>query len=241
MDPVNHDELWKWYKKKYPAKKKNFKDRTDKDINNDGKVDSSDEYLHKRRQAVSKAIGKIKEAAETLDEVSTEKLRDYASAALQDKNKAKADKRLKYAGKAMQTVADRDVKAAHDRKYNKMEEVDLDEAAKTNLDDYYMDVAKAFNKENPKLKLSGLGWTKKGMIAVKDMNGDEWEYNPRTRKLTLMTEAKVKPGHNAAVMARNIAKVSAVIKKRDDEPETLQSDDTPLRTKIARFRHQELS
>ena len=63
-----------------------------------------------------------------LSEVSTEKLRDYASAALQDKNKAKADKRWKYAGKAMQTVADREVKAAHARKYNKMEEVDLDEA-----------------------------------------------------------------------------------------------------------------
>lgn len=35
----------------------------DKDINNDGKVNSSDEYLHKRRQAVSKAIGKLKEEA----------------------------------------------------------------------------------------------------------------------------------------------------------------------------------
>ncbi len=35
----------------------------DKDINNDGKVNSSDEYLHKRRQAVSKALGKLKEAA----------------------------------------------------------------------------------------------------------------------------------------------------------------------------------
>jgi hypothetical protein len=119
MDPVNSKAL-----------KGKFKDRADKDIDNDGDVDSSDEYLHKRRKAISKAIGKIKEAAETLDEVSTEKLRDYASAALQDKNKAKADKRWKYAGKAMQTVADREVKAAHDRKYNKMEEVELDEAEK---------------------------------------------------------------------------------------------------------------
>ena len=37
---------------------KKFKDRKDKDIDNDGDVDSSDEYLHKRRQAVSKAIKK---------------------------------------------------------------------------------------------------------------------------------------------------------------------------------------
>lgn len=35
----------------------------DKDINNDGKVNSSDEYLHNRRQAVSKAISKLKEEA----------------------------------------------------------------------------------------------------------------------------------------------------------------------------------
>ena len=35
-----------------------FKDRKDKDIDNDGDVDDSDEYLHKRRQAISKAIKK---------------------------------------------------------------------------------------------------------------------------------------------------------------------------------------
>ena len=38
------------------AVKKKFDDRTDKDIDNDGDVDSSDKYLHKRRKAVSKAI-----------------------------------------------------------------------------------------------------------------------------------------------------------------------------------------
>ena len=46
-DPVNKDEL-----------KGKHKDRKDQDIDNDGDVDSSDEYLHKRRQAVSKAISK---------------------------------------------------------------------------------------------------------------------------------------------------------------------------------------
>ena len=40
------------------AVKKKFKDRIDKDIDNDGDVDSSDKYLHKRRKAVSKAIKK---------------------------------------------------------------------------------------------------------------------------------------------------------------------------------------
>ena len=40
------------------AVKKKFDDRIDKDIDNDGDVDSSDKYLHKRRKAVSKAIKK---------------------------------------------------------------------------------------------------------------------------------------------------------------------------------------
>ena len=39
------------------AVKKKFKDRKDKDIDNDGDVDSSDEFLHKRRKAISKAMG----------------------------------------------------------------------------------------------------------------------------------------------------------------------------------------
>lgn len=40
------------------AVKKKFKDRKDKDIDNDGDVDDSDEYLHKRRKAISKAVSK---------------------------------------------------------------------------------------------------------------------------------------------------------------------------------------
>ena len=52
LDPVNKD-----------AVKKKFDDRKDKDIDNDGDVDSSDKFLHKRRKAVSKSI-----ANEELDE-----------------------------------------------------------------------------------------------------------------------------------------------------------------------------
>ena len=40
------------------ALKKKFKDRKDKDIDNDGDVDKSDEYLDNRRKTVSKAIDK---------------------------------------------------------------------------------------------------------------------------------------------------------------------------------------
>jgi hypothetical protein len=35
-----------------------FEDREDKDIDNDGDTDDSDEYLHKKRQAITKAMGK---------------------------------------------------------------------------------------------------------------------------------------------------------------------------------------
>ena len=40
------------------AVKKKFDDRKDKDIDNDGDTDSSDEFLHKKRKAISKAISK---------------------------------------------------------------------------------------------------------------------------------------------------------------------------------------
>lgn len=40
------------------AVKKDFEDRKDKDIDNDGEVDSTDKYLHKKRKAISKSVDK---------------------------------------------------------------------------------------------------------------------------------------------------------------------------------------
>ena len=57
LDPVNDKE-----------NDKKFKDRTDKDIDNDGDVDSSDEYLHKRRKATDDAIDGGKIPAKTVKE-----------------------------------------------------------------------------------------------------------------------------------------------------------------------------
>jgi len=49
--------------------------KADADINNDGKVDGSDKYLHARRKAIGKALRK--EEAEELDEISRDLARRY--------------------------------------------------------------------------------------------------------------------------------------------------------------------
>ena len=46
------------------AAKKKFKDRKDKDIDNDGDVDDSDKFLHKRRKAIGKAMAKDEQNGE---------------------------------------------------------------------------------------------------------------------------------------------------------------------------------
>jgi len=89
MDPVDKK-----------AVKKDYDDREDKDIDNDGDTDSSDRYLHKRRKAVTKAVhgGKGKAEVETdvqekskykedveLDELSKKKLGQYVKKASNDK------------------------------------------------------------------------------------------------------------------------------------------------------------
>lgn len=70
------------------AIKKKFADRKDKDIDNDGDVDSSDKYLHKRRQTVSKAIKK-----------------EYVEKEGKNRRVAEGDKRLK-ANQKEESVAD---------------------------------------------------------------------------------------------------------------------------------------
>ena len=85
LDPVNPK-----------AVKKKFADRKDKDIDNDGDVDSSDKYLHKRRKAVSKAIkGEAKK--EKKDDIEINPKMDDMREKVQipDKMKKKMDKIVK--------------------------------------------------------------------------------------------------------------------------------------------------
>jgi hypothetical protein len=53
-----------------------FEDRDDKDIDNDGDVDDSDEFLHKKRQAITKAVKSTKEG---LDKRPVKKLKDIGN------------------------------------------------------------------------------------------------------------------------------------------------------------------
>ena len=67
------DDHPEYPKKKYVDEKLDPVGQEDKDIDNDGDVDKSDKYLHKRRKAISKAMGKrLKEERASLSEVMTD-------------------------------------------------------------------------------------------------------------------------------------------------------------------------
>ena len=98
------------------AVKKKFADRKDKDIDNDGDVDDSDKFLHKRRKAVSKAMqgeSVIKNVAETVmqmwDEAakkteSQDMEQDKDGDGMDDDQKAKKTKEKTDSGKDMTPV-----------------------------------------------------------------------------------------------------------------------------------------
>ena len=98
------------------AVKKKFKDRKDKDIDNDGDVDDSDKFLHKRRKAVSKAMkgeSVIRNVAETVmqmwvDEAKKNEAQDMEQDkdgdGMDDDQKAKKTKEKTDSGKEMTPV-----------------------------------------------------------------------------------------------------------------------------------------
>ena len=99
------------------AVKKKFKDRKDKDIDNDGDVDDSDRFLHKRRKAISKSMkgeSVIKNVANTVmqmwvDEAkkkteSQDMEQDKDGDGMDDDQKAKKTKEKTDSGKEMTPV-----------------------------------------------------------------------------------------------------------------------------------------
>ena len=125
------------------AVKKKFDDRKDKDIDNDGDVDSSDKFLHKRRKAISKAMSKdegnkftgalnaARDKGEKTFVVSgkTYNVEDYQKEELDDKDKESVKDVVKGLKKAVKThqgqVASltKDIKDEVDVKEGKMKEL----------------------------------------------------------------------------------------------------------------------
>ena len=120
------------------AVKKKFKDRKDKDIDNDGDVDASDKYLHKRRKAVSKAVSK-----EDMDKPMTSAERAKAMQKKADQVKKNAQSAVKKAkGLTMGEVS-----VGYKVKKGKKTDEPLDEDAK--------DVLKRMRQTRDNLKRQG--------------------------------------------------------------------------------------
>jgi hypothetical protein len=105
LDPVNPEEL-----------KGTHAQRKDKDINNDGKVDKTDEYLHNRRKAIKHAMKKkMKEEVEDLDELSSDKMTSYLRATSRTaKSPADSEKRKRGAAMAVRRLEKEEVQEARE-------------------------------------------------------------------------------------------------------------------------------
>lgn len=206
LDPVDQKAL-----------KGSLKNAKDKDINNDGKTDSSDEYLHKRRQAVSKALGKLKEAA--LEE---KKLTDK-----QVKNALASAK-----AKPKETVSLK-------KPPFKMEEVELDEVSASTLGSYIRKSSKdadaSMKKRDDAIDNKDRDTAvKMGMQARKRDKGSQMAMDKLkgTRYAKVHATEEVTSSKNSTVKAvkPNVSDNTAV---------TTIADVKPLRMKLAQFRNYE--
>lgn len=119
MDPVNPAEL-----------KGTHAQRKDKDIDNDGKVDSSDEYLHKRRQAISKSMKKEEVELDELKQPSMlQKAKYYISHGKTPKAMAKTEKDYA-ASKSSATLKDLRIGRSSDNTYKPGEKPKDDKSVK---------------------------------------------------------------------------------------------------------------
>ena len=100
------------------AVKKKFKDRIDKDIDNDGDTDDSDKFLHKRRKAISKAVKADEEL--TIEEVQDFKVSSMRDALIQVWSQDQEEGYNPYGKKKMKKAED--WKMGYDKKKKKMED-----------------------------------------------------------------------------------------------------------------------
>lgn len=138
LDPVDQKEL-----------KGKHADRKDKDIDNDGDSDKTDEYLHNRRKAIKHAMAKkMKEEVEQIDEISKATKAAYLKKAAEDHyqmftrkkpgSKEKLDKRRAAIQKVSKELTGKKHFSDYDPKTKKFtrEEAQLNEISKKTLGSY---------------------------------------------------------------------------------------------------------
>src|SRR6056300_948237 len=125
--------------------------KADADIDNDGDVDSSDEYLHKRRKAIGKAMKK--EEVEVLDE-SKALLKDYEAMKAQGKKDHNIMDVLMSMPKYKKMSRDQMAKVIGDAKRKGIfkEDVELDEAKLDAYDFESMDPPKGIDYDDKNLR-----------------------------------------------------------------------------------------
>ena len=133
------------------AVKKKFDDRKDKDIDNDGDVDSSDKFLHKKRKAISKAVKGEAETKGKKDSIEVNPKIDDMREKVQipDKMKDKMDKIVKALNKSVK---------AHAKQAKTIDKVtDMDKVDERKLTDKEMkkreDVAQAIKRDDPDMPM----------------------------------------------------------------------------------------
>jgi hypothetical protein len=167
LDPVNKD-----------AAKKKFDDRKDKDIDNDGDVDSSDKFLHKRRKAIGKAMQSEATGKDIAKKMMGSKtMKSFASKVAKMKSVTKGDleKMLPdyVAGADISKLFEADDFKTHmmyDPKTGKGYE------AKT-MDDHLRMKKMGYTHEKPKMENYDIGTpenTKAKLDATPGQSSDEW-------------------------------------------------------------------
>ena len=190
------------------AVKKKFDDRKDKDIDNDGDVDSSDKYLHKRRKAVSKAVKN--EEVELDEKLISARGKDVAKKMMKSKTMKPFAKEVA----KMQTVTPDDLeKMLPDYALAKLwkdihsmfEEADLDEGKMSQIDQMMKDGKSA--KEIAKALKMDVKAVKKVMGEAYELGTDE--YREYLEDLTPGEESDWTKAQNSKVdsMKEAIAKI----------------------------------
>ena len=203
------------------AVKKKFDDRKDKDIDNDGDTDSSDEYLHKRRKAISKAL--TKESTENFSQPITEKMGDddwvHIARAGSFYN-PKKDKIVGYSKSPKDPNRSPKIKAgansamrigdAKKKGFAIKEEVELDEAKNYEIKDGKVHISKAnFRKVHKDYKNATKG--KERMMALDPKSGATTSFQ------VVFTEAKDDYTINHKTFSSAVQHAIDVVKKRGFE------------------------